>query len=352
MKRISSLATLVFLHCIIYAQVEFDLSSSVSSVETISLDFRKNIKIKNMCINPKYKYTYTLQVVTSTIPPFDNIGLSGAACASRENDSNNQAYQSAKNLLKNETEESQIPFRINELSNKIKKLDTALDQGCIKEGNDLIKNTVFEKPIPLDLKQNQIITVTVIRKTSDTDSNPIIWTKMYKTEQKTRWLVHYGLTYAPSFISKTNNFFSLADTSVANRYTITKSNSNGPKPWDNISATINFTYPFHADSRPFDGGFTAGFGISTGLGLSGHAGLSAIIGDNVIISSGLVFMQKQKLKGQYKEGQIIKENLAFDALHEKVWLPEMFFTIGFRFGSNPFATKPTASTPTSSTPAP
>ena len=184
--------------------------------------------------------------------------------------------------------------------------------------------------------------MTVTRISSDKNSKPVTWVKTFKTPEKTRWLVHYGLTYAPTLISKFDHYHSFADTSAANKYTITKDNGNGPKAWENISATIDFTYPFHGDERNYDAGITAGFGISAGLELSGHIGLSAIIGQNVIVGSGIAFMQKKKLKGQYKEGQIIKENLSFDALHEKVWVPELFFTIGFRFGSNPFVKKDAA----------
>lgn len=52
-------------------------------------------------------------------------------------------------------------------------------------------------------------------------------------------------------------------------------------------------------------------------------------------------MQKYKLMGAYREAQILKTDLNFEALHHKVWLPELYFLIGFRFNSNPFAKKTT-----------
>ena len=241
--------------------------------------------------------------------------------------------------LDNAKDETEMKTQVSKGTELLNTLSEGDCKALLKKRLDETRQTL-DFPYNGKLGYNETITLKIVR--IGLDEIPIdTLTYTFNTEEKTRWLVHYGLTYAPSIISKVDHFHSLADTSVANKYTITKDNKNGPKPWDNISATINFTYPFHGDSGGFDGGFTAGFGISTGFGLSGQAGLSAIIGDNIILSSGVVLMQKQKLKGEYKEGQIIKENLSSDALHEKVWLPEVFFTIGFRFGSNPFASKTT-----------
>ena len=322
---------------------DIDLSQksglSINIISTV-----RSIRLINCSKNAKYKLDWK---ITSNLTPFFILPVDATALSS--NDSKLQTCsKEIKDLiinLDNENAEEKIKDLIEKARIIIAQLGT---DNCAIILKKSIDETEQVQLLPVVLQNNQTITLT-INKTIKGSSDSSQWSYILKTPEKTRWLVHYGLTYAPSLISKVDHFHSLADTSAANRYTITKDNNNGPKPWDNISATINFTYPFHGDSRGFDGGFTAGFGISTGLGLSGHAGLSAIIGDNVIISSGVALMQKYKLKGDYKEGQIIKENLSSDALHEKVWLPEIFFTIGFRFGSNPFASKTTSSTGTAST---
>ncbi len=101
----------------------------------------------------------------------------------------------------------------------------------------ILKKSIDEteqiSPINFILGYNQTITLTVkkIDKSGKVDSE---WEYTLKTPEKSRWLVHYGLTYAPSILSKVDHFHAFADTSVANRYTITKDNTNGPKPWDNI----------------------------------------------------------------------------------------------------------------------
>ncbi|MGV3765208.1 MAG: hypothetical protein ACO1NW_03730 [Chitinophagaceae bacterium] len=262
-------------------------------------------------------------------------------------DSTNNCADNIENSIAaiiNETEEEKVKELVGEVRKMIRH---NMDDACNNKIRSAIALTTQKIYSPYSLHDNEEVLLTV-KKISSDETEQESWNYTFETPQKSRWLTHYGLTYAPSIISKVSNYYSLADTSTANRYTISKENDNGPKPWENISVTANFTYPFHSDNRGFDGGFTAGFGLSAGFELSGHAGLSMIIGQNIIIGTGVGFMQKHRLKGEYREGQVIKENLSFDALHRKVWMPELNFTIGFRFGSNPFGKKSSSDAESSS----
>ncbi len=334
MKVLSFLLSSLFLLNICHAQVELDLSSDKGNTRSIDLDV-KFVKLINAVKN-KYSYTADIQMTRIITPVFDIQGAQ-ATDGFDKNVCSNESKVILGKLDAADTEK-ELKDAISKAKDYLKSKSEPKNE-CIKAIENALNNTEIIVPFDFKLKNNQTITITINKYKKDQKDPLSTWTFILKTEDKTRWLVHYGLTYTPSAISKVNHYYALADTSVANRYSVNKNNNNGPKAWENISATINFTYPFHGDSRGFDGGFTAGFGINAGLELSGHAGLSAIIGDNIILGTGIAFMQKQKLKGQYKEGQIIKENLSFEALHEKVWLPEIFFTIGFRFGSNPFVKK-------------
>ena len=343
MKRLSVLLISLFTVNVCNAQIELDLSMDKGNTIFIDLDV-KFVKLINAVKN-KFSYLVDVQRTTIITPVFDIQGAQNIAGIDKNTCS--KETQVILGKLDAAKTEKELKEAVNNAKEHLKLKKEPKDE-CVKAVQSALTNTEIVVPFDFKVKNNQIITVTISKFETGKKDPVSTWTFILKTEEKTRWLTHYGLTYTPSAISKMDHYHAFADTSVANRYTINKNNDNGPKPWENISATINFTYPFHGDSRGFDGGFTAGFGINAGLELSGHAGLSAVIGDNVILGTGIAFMQKQKLKGQYKDGQIIKENLAFDALHEKVWLPEIFFTIGFRFGSNPFAkkeSKTAASTP-------
>lgn len=335
MKLKTILACILFCCNSLCAQVSLDLSIKKGSTQTIPIK-EKEIHLINCSKQFRYKVDWSFVQLTT---PFFELPTNGVA-ASKYRSCGNR-FQDIIEGLSAKSEDTVRKYVA--LGKKmILELGTEKKFGdCIQALMEAIALTEISIPIPyVPLKNNQVITLTVTK--IDTSGNQVgdnKWTFILKTPEQSRWLVHYGLTYTPSVISKATHYYSLADTSAANKFTITRENNNGPKPWENISATINFTYPFHGDSRSVDGGFTAGFGLSAGLELSGQAGLSLIVGDNVILSSGFVMMQKYKLMGKYKEGQIIKENLDFNSLHQKMWLPELYFTLGFRFGKNPFEKK-------------
>jgi hypothetical protein len=328
MKTIAILISFLAFQSVV-GQVNLDLSQKKENTQIIKTDVIY-VKLINCVIGSPYKVEWDFKQNPQPIFPDIFLNTSGEIC---EDD-----VKENINSLKRAVSEDSVKKYVDAAKALIKKSPNAK---CIALLKAAIAQTEQVVPIPnTPLKDNQVITATVTK--VDKDGKQVgdsKWVFVLKTPEKSRWLIHYGLTYTPSLISKTDHYYSLADTSEVNKYTITRENRNGPRPWENISATINFTYPFHSDSRGFDGGFTAGFGLNAGLELSGQAGLSLIIGDNVILGTGIAMMQKYQLKGKYKGGQVIKENLEFDALHEKVWLPELYFTIGFRFGSNPFGKK-------------
>lgn len=66
---------------------------------------------------------------------------------------------------------------------------------------------------------------------------------------------------------------------------------------------------------------------------------SIVIGRNVSLSAGVCMTQKQVLKGQYKEGDVVTEDLDFDQLHEKQFMGEWFVSLAIRFEENPFKKK-------------
>jgi hypothetical protein len=225
-----------------------------------------------------------------------------------------------------------------EVSVAVKKLKTAMAKlpsnmkTCLDYCNQLISETVYAVPLNFKLKNNQTITVTVKRQSKDTT---ITWIRIFKTPQKSPWIIHFGFTYQPNIVSRYDQFFSKEDTSTASRYTVTKKNGNQSKFWENISPTIMFSYPFTNKKGESHLAFSAIVATNFST-FSAGTGLSYIIGENVALGTGIMFTQKYVLNGIYKEGDIIKSNLTFEQLHEKKWGPEIYFTIGLRFDKNPF----------------
>ncbi len=335
MKKIILAASAILLYLSARTQViDIDLSDKKAKSVNIDLELR-SIRLTNLSKN--FIYELDWQVVKTEKLPFD---IKAFASNDSKFTTCSQEVQDVIIKLDSENDEGRIKSLV---ENGRKLIDKLGAENCAAILKKSIEETEQVCSIPFTLTNNQVITLTIskIAKNGKKDSD---WSYTLKTPEKSRWLIHYGLTYVPNVISKVNHYFSQADTGATNKYTITKENNNGPKPWENISATINFTYPFSAKSKDLDGGFTAGFGLNPGFEVSGHAGISAIIGENIIIGTGVAFLQKYKLMGEYRENQVVKTNLNFEALHHKVWLPELYFTIGFRFNSNPFAKKTTDNT--------
>ena len=67
------------------------------------------------------------------------------------------------------------------------------------------------------------------------------------------------------------------------------------------------------------------------------AGASVSYNTNLHLIVGAAFHSQKRLNGQYEEGQIITESLTPDQLSQTTFKANFFFSVAFRFGSNPFS---------------
>ena len=341
MKKTILFSLLLLFSIFSFAQFKFNLKNFLAGEESISKNTKQTLTIKNMLPNPKYPYTYKIDVVENTIPLF-NKATSGLASGNCPSTSELTAFNDAYTNLMNVTSEDAVEGFVDALKTEMAKPEVQLQKGCIKNATALIGRTSAEIELTaFDLKDNQVITVSVIR--TEKGKEPIKFTKIYKTPVKTKWLIHYGFTYQPNIVSKYDQFFSKQIPKTQDSFSITKMNGNQTKFWENLSPTIMFTYPFTKKERDIQFGFSA-IASTNFSSFSAGAGMSAIIGYNVSIGTGVMFTQKNVLKGEYAESDIIRSNLNFDQLHSKKWGPEIYFTIGLRFDKNPFSGSATTDT--------
>lgn len=312
-------------------QIVFDLSNKISSTQTIDLN-KKGITFINLVPGKREQYSFSINMKEDPIPPFTLSTTSASECANADSTLN-----AAIIGVQNSQTEEDVDKNLKKLKAEMKKLSSA-NQACIDFCNALIDKTTYTQPFLFNLKNNQTITVTVTRKfqTKEKKDTSATWTQTFKTPEKSPWLTHFGFTYQPNIISKYNQFYSKADTSNANRFTITKLNGHQTRFWQNISPTIMFSYPIRQKDSANYWAFSA-IAATNFSTFSAGAGFSRVIGVNVALGTGIMFTQKYVLNGQYKEGDIIKTNLTYDQLHEKKWGPEIYFTIAFRFDKNPFS---------------
>jgi len=312
-------------------QIVFDLSNKISSTQTIDLN-KKGITFINLVPGKREQYSFSINMKEDPIPPFTVSTTSASAC-----DNADQSLKDALIGVENSQFEDSVDSYVKKLKTEIKKLSAA-NQPCIDLCNAWIAKTTYTQPFLFNLKNNQTITVTVARKfkTKEKKDTSATWTQTFKTPEKSPWLTHFGFTYQPNIISKYNQFYSKADTSNANKFTVTKLNGHQTRFWQNISPTIMFSYPIRQKDSANYWAFSA-MAATNFSTFSAGAGFSRIIGVNVALGTGIMFTQKYVLNGQYKEGDIIKTNLTYDQLHEKKWGPEIYFTIALRFDKNPFS---------------
>ena len=356
MKRNTVILFLFFLSLNVNSQIVFDLSIKNTTTETIEIKPNQIIVFKNLLPTgiDNTEYSFEIELKEEKIPPFQGISIAGSPCSGITD------LQTAYKALTNASDESQLANLIEDLKKEINKLDPKTQQACIDKANTLIEKTTFTKLLLFSLRNNQTITVTVKRVYTDSNGQTVTstWVKIYKTSEKTPWHLMYGFTFVPNKMNYMPNYFTKADT-TGNTFTITKLNNQDSNSFKNISPTMMFQwtpmkkYYFTKGERikaAVSNNFYQ-FGITGGLSLNFAnevaianvmAGPSIVIADNLSISFGLVFTPKDDLLGEYEEGQILKEHLNFDQLHEKDYMLEYFISLAFRFEGNPFKKKDTA----------
>ena len=81
--------------------------------------------------------------------------------------------------------------------------------------------------------------------------------------------------------------------------------------------------------------------LTAGLGISKEApavmvGMSLTRRQNVSIIGGGMLARATRLNGVYKDGQVLKENLTTDKLHDTTYRAGLFISLAIRFDKNPF----------------
>jgi len=164
------------------------------------------------------------------------------------------------------------------------------------------------------------------------------WTFILKGKQSGKWVTTYGFGFtsqrleSPAFHSK-----QIPDTNI---FQILKSRRADYFDLNYVPAIFFSYFPSQNFNSCWNHSLSAGLGF--GLNLSSapivFLGYNAMFYNNIGFSLGIAFHQQYRLKSQYDEFDILSSVLDKDQLHDKVYRPNLFFAINFRFGENPFKT--------------
>ncbi|HTF02936.1 MAG TPA: hypothetical protein VK826_02890 [Bacteroidia bacterium] len=177
------------------------------------------------------------------------------------------------------------------------------------------------------------------------------------------FMVYFGYGVSPNKMTPVSQFYCASEPSGS--FTVKKRSESGVWSFKDATPVIYYTWvpqmtyhflPRKKWAKTF-GGRTKNFfgtlvsnhvykiGFAGGLGLNlirpqFMAAPSLIIGKNLSFQAGVCVMQKETLRGEYYEGQVLTEHLDFENLHRKIYYPEWFFSVAFRFDRVVFVDQP------------
>lgn len=177
------------------------------------------------------------------------------------------------------------------------------------------------------------------------------------------FMVYFGYGVAPNVMTPVPQYF--CDSENNGTYTIRKRSDPGVWSFKDATPVIYYTWvpqmTYHflprnkraktiggkaknligtiVSNRVYKIGFAGGLGLN--LLRPQFVGAPAlIIGKNLSFQAGVCVVQKETLRGEYYEGQVVNEHLDFENLHRRVYYPEWFFSVAFRFDKVVFVERP------------
>jgi hypothetical protein len=156
---------------------------------------------------------------------------------------------------------------------------------------------------------------------------------IFKSKQNSRFVLSYGFGFTSKKLEPQKYFL---DELGTDSFRITKKDKYDLLDLRFIP-TIFFSYFIDSNlNRPFNHSITAGLGFNTQTPVI-FFGYNLMWHQNIGISAGICFYEQQKLLGNYKQGQILKQILEESQLYEtNLFRPNFFISVNLRLADNPF----------------
>lgn len=196
-------------------------------------------------------------------------------------------------------------------------------KNCDVTYKDRIKNFAKIKiEENVEVAKNEEYSITISR-------DGATWTFIFKAPTSGEWGLYYGFTFAVDLKEQDTYFSKYASSSM---FTITKQENR--KNGIYYYPTVGYQWQKNTKNVLVPS-------IQGGLGSNLEEvivmlGGSLIYHYNLSLSAGVILHKKHFLKGKYKEGDTVDENLDFDQLHDQHYRPNLYVGINFRFAENPF----------------
>jgi hypothetical protein len=224
------------------------------------------------------------------------------------------------------TEESSLPNLRKQLEEALKD-PSCVDAGLRKHATDLLASLDWVSD-PIAVTDGDSVHVVITRKREKVAD--VTWDVTFATRPPGEFQAVYGFAFLPS-----NDRTYTARPATNGTYTIVRDHDRTTADF----APVVFFQWIPAKSpgqNIWPPNFTAGIGFDRD-NISVYGGLTAVFHRNIGIAAGIAMQKEKRLAGQYKDGDIIKDNLTADQLSKTTYAPNLFIALTFRFGSQPFS---------------
>jgi len=222
--------------------------------------------------------------------------------------------------------EKEVSLRADSLQQELNRKNCT-DPKLIGDAQELIRKCQSQRKIneSINIEEGDIVTIIVSR-------DDKIWTWEFVGEPIGKWVLSYGFGFCSSALeARTYHIKQLNDTS----FQIQKSKKPGVLDLSYIPSIFYSFLPASRYKSNFNWSITAGLGFDLSAPVVFFGG-GFMFHQNIGINVGLALQQQSRLKPQYSENEILKVSLEKDQLHDKIYRPNAFISINFRFSENPF----------------
>lgn len=286
--------------------------------------------LKNCIIGKKYSIKVSRKMIE--LPPL-SFNISGLTAA--EEDVNPSCstllsqYNALKKLFVNANpnfklvDEKQVSKAVMDLGNELKK--SVCDNSNLRNSSDSLIN-LCHKVIPqnIEVHSGEAVSIVVTR-------DEKVWTWELVGDNIGEWVMSFGFGFCSSSLEATK--YHLEPVNDTSTFKITKDSKPGVLDLSYIPAIFYSFLPATKYNSNYNWSLTAGLGFDLSAPVV-FVGGGFMFHQNIGVSMGMAFQQQSKLLPQYTEGQILNSSLEKDQLHERIYRPNLFIAINFRFDKN------------------
>lgn len=188
-------------------------------------------------------------------------------------------------------------------------------------------------PLNVELKRCWELVITIVETTKDGKTQA--WQRTYTTGKCGEWRTSYGFTFVPDrderYFSKEvtpSSGGSAGTATPATEFSIVRENDRR-----DLKFLPSIFFTWNAPEKNHGWAFGLGHDLEN---VALFAGYGVTKKENITATFGVAIHEATELAGRYSEGDKLKESLDSAQLVEESFVPNLYFGVTFRFGSNIF----------------